>query len=375
MRSPLKLVVDQDMPCVDKLFSSIAEVIKVSGRSIDPAVIKDADALLCRSVTKVNQYLLKGSSVKFVGTATIGIDHLDTQWLDSKGIAWQNAAGCNADAVAEYVLSAIAYWCKKLQQDIGQLTVGIIGAGHVGSALAGCLDKLKIRYLLCDPPLAQQGDPRTFVSFNQAIQADVITLHVPLTRDSDSEVNKDYLTYHMLDRSILNQLSSQQLLINASRGAVVDNQALTDYLQGENHAQVVLDVYENEPDISPQLVSDCLLSTPHIAGHSLEGKVRGSWLIYKAFCQYFGLNAAIEEQSLYPESNLADFSDKNMSLEDKLLSIYPINLDSEPLKQAASKDLTTSFDQHRKNATQLSSGMTRRDYSGWQFAEEADFPL
>ncbi|MDQ7048997.1 MAG: 4-phosphoerythronate dehydrogenase [Enterobacterales bacterium] len=375
MSPPLKVVVDQDMPCVDKLFSTVAEVIKVSGREIAPIDVKNADALLCRSVTPVNQSLLKGSSVKFVGTATIGIDHLDTPWLNSKGIVWQNAAGCNADAVAQYVLSAIAFWCNKFERDIHQLRVGIVGAGHVGSALVGCLEKLGIAYLLCDPPLAEQGDPRSFSSFEQVFQADVVTLHVPLTKTSDLGFKKAHNTYHLIDKKRLGQLVDSQLLINASRGAVVNNQALAVYLKQQDHAQVVLDVYENEPAIDPDIVKNCLLSTPHIAGHSLEGKVRGTWLIYKAFCEHFGLKVALEQNSLYPQANQANFSAKNMSLEQMLLHIYPIELDSKALKQVDHHQVSSSFDQARKNATQLANGMTRRDYSGWQFSEDSDFPL
>jgi len=375
MSPVLQVIVDQDMPCVDTLFSSIAQVIKVSGRSIDSALLKEADALLCRSVTQVNQDLLQGSSVKFVGTATIGIDHLDTAWLDAKGIAWRNAAGCNADAVAEYVLSAMAFWCQKFERDMRQLTVGIVGAGHVGTALASCLQKLNIHYRLCDPPLMQQGDPRSFYSLDDCLQSDVVTLHVPLTKHSDVSKYADCATYHMIDQQRLNSLSDRQLLINASRGEVVDNSALVEYLQQGSAAQVVLDVYENEPSVDPRLVRDCLLATPHIAGHSLEGKVRGSWLIYKACCQHFGLNAEIAQETLYPEPNQARFSNKNMSLEEQLSSIYPIELDSTPLKRATLDQLSTTFDQQRKNATQLANGITRRDYSGWQFAQDSDFPL
>ena len=355
--SKYKIVVDENMPGIERLFGDIAEIVKVNGRAISNQILLDADALLCRSITPVNQSLLKGTRVKFVGTATIGTDHLDTFWLQSQSIQWSNAAGCNAAAVAQYVLSAISFWCLKRDRKLQELTIGIVGAGNVGSEIALCLDSLKINYLLCDPPLQEMGDKRTFVELPEILNCDVVTLHVPL------EKKGKYPTFHLLDNWELNQLKNNGLLINASRGAVINNQSLTEYLQRENSADAAIDVFESEPNISIELLSRVLLGTPHIAGHTLEGKLRGSWLIYKAFCESFDEELTKQEGMLYPDKNICDSQSEN--IEELFLEVYDIELDSLALKQTKSSQVAAQFDVLRKNATQLSNGKTRRDYSGW----------
>jgi len=355
--SKYKIVVDENMPGIERLFGDIAEIVKVNGREVSNQILLDADALLCRSITPVNQALLKGTRVKFVGTATIGTDHLDTRWLQSQLIQWSNAAGCNAAAVAQYVLSAVSFWCLKRDRKLQELTIGIVGAGNVGSELARCLDSLKINYFLCDPPLREMGDKRIFVELSEILNCDVVTLHVPL------EKKGKYPTFHLLDNKELNQLNNNGLLINASRGAVINNQSLTEYLQCENSADAAIDVFENEPKISNKLLSRVLLGTPHIAGHTLEGKLRGSWLIYKAFCESFDEKMTKQEDMLYPDKNICDSQSKN--IEELFLEVYDIELDSLPLKQTKSSQVAAQFDVLRKNATQLSNGKTRRDYSGW----------
>lgn len=359
MAKKYRIVVDKNMPGIDKLFGDFSEIILVEGRSISNEILRDADALLCRSITQVNQQLLINTSVKFVGTATIGIDHLDIDWLDSENIKWCNAIGCNAAAVAQYVLSAMAFWCKSRNTSLQNLRVGIVGAGHVGSELARCLDNLDIDYLLCDPPLQLEGDNRVMVSMQKIRECDVITLHVPLVE------NGDYQTRHLFDLDELEHLTDNHLLINTSRGCVIDNKALESYLSNKQSADVVLDVYEGEPDISTQLLSQCLLTTPHIAGHTLEGKLRGSWLIYKIFCQYFEISEIRKEEDLYPDENRIILLED--AFESNLLSIYDIQSDSDALRSNTAESMATKFDGLRKNAAQLANGITRRDYSGWIF--------
>ena len=345
------------MPGIERLFADIAEITKVNGRTITNDMLKHTDALLCRSITPVNQSLLQGTQVNFVGTATIGTDHIDIPWLISNGISWSNAAGCNAAAVAQYVLSATSYWCFKKNKRLQNLTIGIVGAGNVGSELARCLDVLKIKYLLCDPPLQSSGDIRSFSPFSKVLSCDVLTLHVPLVKHGK------YPTYHMLGSQQLAQLKGEKLLINASRGAVINNQTLAEFLNFTSSTQAVIDVFENEPNISPQLMSECLLATPHIAGHTLEGKLRGSWLIYQAFCQSFNLPVTKQESVLYP--NNSAFQSNASDLEQQLLQLYNIKLDSDGLRELKQDEIAAQFDSLRKNATQLSDGTTRRDYSGW----------
>ncbi len=355
-----RIVVDQNMPGVEALFGDIAEVLPVEGRSIDRSILRNADALLCRSITQVNQKLLEGTSVKFVGTATIGIDHLDIDWLESQHIAWANAAGCNAAAVAQYVLSAVAYWCQSFSCQIDGLKVGIVGAGNVGTELARCLELLGIQYYLCDPPLKLQGDKRPMVSLDEIlVNCAVISLHVPMETDGS------YPTHHMIGAAELKQLKPSQLLINASRGAVIDNQSLINYLADNDTASVILDVFESEPLIAQSLLDQCLLTTPHIAGHTLEGKLRGTWLIYKAFSKCFGESILKQEADLYPPANQIELSGD--LLIDNLLAVYDIRSDSDALKQDNGEDRALKFDHLRKNATQMSNGIIRRDYSGWNY--------
>jgi len=366
LKKKYQIVVDQNMPGVEELFDDFAEIVRQDGRLIDNDILRNTDALLCRSITQVNQSLLKNTKVKFVGTATIGIDHLDVNWLESQNISWSNAAGCNASAVAQYVLSAMAYWCKVRSRQIKNLRVGIVGAGNVGSELARCLEKLGIKYLLCDPPLQSQGDQRPMVSMQAIYDCDVISLHVPMIKGGN------YTTKYLVGKTELQKLRNGQLLINASRGAVVENQALNVYLSESNNADIVLDVFENEPNISTKLVDKCLLATPHIAGHTLEGKLRGTWMIYQAFCQYFELELNKKENDLYPQKN--EIILKNI-LEEDLLAIYDIRSNAEVLRLNNEESIAVKFDRLRKNATQLASGKIRRDYSGWTYIGKHALPF
>jgi erythronate-4-phosphate dehydrogenase len=366
------IVVDENMLGIEKLFSEIADITYVSGRLISAKMLENSDALLCRSITQVNESLLDNSQVKFVGTATIGIDHLDIEWLNKKGIDWSNAAGCNAPAVGQYILSAIAYWCIQKNRSIKDLTVGIIGAGNVGSMLTKYLTHFGINYKLCDPPLKELGDEREFTDLESILKCDVISIHVPITSAGE------HPTHYLFSEHNLTRLNKNQLLINASRGAVIDNLALSDYLKSANSADCILDVFENEPNINPLLVNQCILATPHIAGHTLEGKLRGSWMIYAAFCKRFALPLNRLETELYPSNNLINLS--GSSLEEDILSIYDICLDamlidskligsrliaSKSLKAIPNNEIKNQFDHLRKDATKLSNGYIRRDYTGW----------
>ena len=350
------------MPKAKALFSEIADVHVMPGREIANKYLMHADALLCRSITQVNAQLLANTNVRFVGSATIGIDHLDTDWLDRANIRWVNSPGCNAAAVAQYVLSAMAYWAEKRDKSLIDLTVGIVGAGNVGTELSRCLSTLSIKHQLCDPPLQEAGDSREFVKLASILECDVISLHVPLTHSGN------HSTYHLIDHAVLNHFSSEQLLINASRGAVVDNNALLSYLEAQNIANCVLDVYENEPAVNYDLVQACLLATPHIAGHSLEGKVRGSYSVYSKFCEHFDITVRVNESQLYPKKNKANID--GATLERALLSLYDIKFNSNLLKASDEMILVKSFDLLRKNATKLESGLYRRDYSGWSVHDE-----
>jgi len=359
VKKSLNIVADENMPHIENLFGEFANISKLPGREITPDDVKHADAVLCRSITQIDQTLLQNSKVQFVGTATIGIDHLDTAWLNDNNITWSSAAGCNAAAVAQYVISAICYWLKNAepQKELQDIKVGIIGAGNVGSELARCLDILGIEYLLSDPPLQKNGDKRKLVSIDKLLTCDVITLHVPISRHGKDS------TFHMIDEIFLKKLSTSQVLINAARGEVVDNLALVNYLKSESAAAVVLDVFENEPNINFELAKLCLLSTPHIAGHTLEGKLRGSYLIYQAFCRHFELPIQIEQDALFPKQNTLQASEQTEI--EVLLSMYDINKDVQKLLSFSGDGLGLHFDQLRKNYVAGFGDFARRDYSGW----------
>ncbi len=278
----MKILVDENMPFAETLFHEFGEVVLMAGRNICADDLVDIDALLIRSVTKVNEALLtKANRLKFVGTATAGIDHVDTNLLAERGIEFAYAPGCNKVGVAEYVLSALFELSLSQAFDLKKRVVGIVGAGEVGTYLSQCLEALSIPYLLCDPFKQASGDPRQFFTLSEIIaQSDVITLHTPLTTEGDDA------TYHLIDEEQLKAMSAGTILINAARGAVVHNQALKRALQTQDlHA--VLDVYECEPLVDIELMCLLAFATPHIAGYGLEGKARGTLMIYQGFCEFF----------------------------------------------------------------------------------------
>ncbi|WP_444998589.1 4-phosphoerythronate dehydrogenase [Aliikangiella sp. IMCC44359] len=364
----LTIVADESMPHVESLFASFGNIITKPGREISAEHVKLADALLCRSITPINEKLLAESNVQFVGTATIGVDHLDRRWLAKNNISWSNAAGCNASAVAQYVISALCYWTKKYRRVWQDLKVGIVGAGNVGTELARCLTILGIDYLLCDPLLQKQGDKRQFASMADMMNCDVITFHVPITYSGE------HSTYHLVNEPFLSKLNTEQLVINAARGEVIDNSALCDYLNSSKHADFVLDTFEGEPSIDYSLLKKCLLATPHIAGHTLEGKSRGTVMIFEAFCKHFEIMHEVDNamiQSIYPPKNLLVDKNKKQQLIDYLLSIYDIEKDHQKLLSAIKNTKVKShigdtFDRLRKNYIAGFGDQPRRDYSGWQ---------
>jgi erythronate-4-phosphate dehydrogenase len=277
----VKIYYDENMPYAQEFFKDFGQLQSFTGRDLCSESVEDADVLLVRSITQVNKELLENNnSLTFVGTATIGVEHIDQDYLKSRDVNFSSAPGCNAVSVAEYVLSALVVLAERYLLDLTSMTVGIVGAGNTGSRLSEKLTALGIKYLLCDPLLAKQGDARQFSSLEEILACDVISLHVPLT------VEGEYPTYHMIDEAKLAELSSKQILINACRGEVVDNQVLLKLKQQGAAFKLVLDVWENEPRILEQLIDYCEIATAHIAGYSLEGKARGTEMLYQALCQH-----------------------------------------------------------------------------------------
>lgn len=298
----MRLLADENIPLLDPFFASFGTIRRQAGRAIDRAAVMDADALLVRSVTRVDRALLEGSAVKFVGTCTIGTDHLDLDWFAEAGIAWSSAPGCNARGVVDYVLGALFALAERRGAELAQRTYGVVGAGQVGGRLAEVLRDLGWQVLVCDPP-RQAREGGDFVDLEEILQrCDVISLHTPLTREGGDA------TWHLLDAARLARLKPGCWLINASRGAVIDNAALKAHLLAGADLEVVLDVWEGEPQADPELAALCLLATPHIAGYSLDGKLRGTEQIYRAFCAWQGVAPTVDLEALLPPAWLAELS-------------------------------------------------------------------
>ncbi|HEY0288825.1 MAG TPA: 4-phosphoerythronate dehydrogenase PdxB [Pseudomonas sp.] len=295
----MRIVADENIPLLDAFFAGFGEISRYPGRTLDRAAVADADILLVRSVTKVGRQLLEGSSVRFVGTCTIGTDHLDLDYLAEAGIQWSSAPGCNARGVVDYVLGSLLTLAEIEGVDLNQRTYGVVGAGQVGGRLTNVLRGLGWNVLVCDPPrqAAEGGD---YISLEEVIErCDVISLHTPLTKTGD------LATWHLFDRVRLEQLKPGAWLINAARGPVVDNSALREVLLEREDLQAVLDVWEKEPHVDVELAELCVIGTPHIAGYSLDGRQRGTAQIYQALCAHLGEAPHLTLDQLLPKPWLA----------------------------------------------------------------------
>lgn len=293
------IVADENIPLLDAFFAGFGEIRRYPGRAIDAACVKDADVLLVRSVTRVTAQLLDGSQVRFVGTCTIGTDHLDLDYLAQAGIHWSSAPGCNARGVVDYVLGSLLTLAELDGVALQDRVYGVVGAGQVGERLVRVLRGLGWKVLVCDPPRQAREDGE-FVSLQTILeQCDAISLHTPLLRDGPDP------TWHLLGGEQLARLRPGAWLINASRGPVVDNQALRELLLAREDVQAVLDVWEGEPQVDLALADLCTLATPHIAGYSLDGRQRGTAQVYQAFCRWRGEPELVRLSTLLPPPNLA----------------------------------------------------------------------
>lgn len=342
----MKIVADENIPLIHKFFNDIGSVETYSGRTLSREHIADADILLVRSVTQVDEALLAGSNVKFVGTCTIGCDHIDIDYLKRNNIAFASAPGCNANSVVEYVLSCLSVLSETKSIKLNKISVGIVGCGNVGSRLAKRLKKLGIRYLCYDPLIEQTG----MSTFKEILACDIISLHTPLTTEGS------HPTSQMFDEAVLAKLSDQQILINTGRGAVIDGRALKHKLKNEPDFTVILDVWENEPVIDVALARRVFIGTPHIAGYSLDGKVAGTEMIYKALCRKFGLPLRHKAAQFMPEPPLSKLTftsqaDINHSMHTVIRACYDVRYDHYQMMGSLSgneEQRRLAFDQLRK---------------------------
>jgi erythronate-4-phosphate dehydrogenase len=281
----MRIFADENMPLVQPFFAQFGEVSLFNGRTVKAEQLAGADILLVRSVTQVDAVLLSQCpKLRFVGTATIGMDHIDQPYLAQRNISFSSAPGCNAQSVVEYVLSSLWYLADKYQWQLTEKTIGVVGVGNIGRRLVTALQALNITVLQCDPLRAQQEADFAHTDFATLCQqADIISFHTPLIS------NGPFATRHLLNAKTLQQLKPHCAVINASRGAVIDNQALLNELSSADHRRAaVLDVWEQEPDILTALLPYVDIATAHIAGHSVEGKARGTEMLYQRCCELFG---------------------------------------------------------------------------------------
>jgi erythronate-4-phosphate dehydrogenase len=346
MNSP-RIIADQNMPQVEAYFGHLGEVKLMAGREIDSQAIQGAEILLVRSVTQVNQSLLEGSSVRFVGSATAGTDHIDLEYLNRNNIQFAFAPGCNAEAVVQYALSVFS----RLKPQWLESKVGIVGCGNVGGRLYQKLVALGVDCRVYDPFLSPSQIP-DLVSFEQILDCDIISLHTPLTTEGQ------FPTHHMFDNQVLQKIKPKTLLINAGRGAVIDNNALINRIKQSDGLQVALDVWESEPQINTELLDLVSLATPHIAGYSDEGKVRGTSMLYEALCALYLNDASIQQPSSSINDTTVSLNGAEKSLNQLLLECYNIDADDRRMRETLKQgDIGQGFDQLRKTYPQ------RREYS------------
>jgi erythronate-4-phosphate dehydrogenase len=370
MEPAMRIVADENIPLLDEYFAGFGPIRRLPGRGIDAAAVADADLLLVRSVTQVDRGLLQGSPIKFVGTCTIGTDHLDLDYFQEAGITWASAPGCNARGVVDYVLGSLLLLAEQQGVDLATRTYGVIGAGQVGSRLIRVLRGLGWRVLVCDPP-RQALEGGDYVNVQQVLdECDVISLHTPLERLGE------HPTHHLFDSARLAALKQGSWLINASRGAVVDNQALRELLSQRGDLQVVLDVWEGEPQADVELAGLCRIATPHIAGYSLDGKLRGTAQIYQAFCQHQGVAPSVALEQLMPAAWLSSLTidasaDPAWALASICRSVYDPRRDDADFRRSLQGDAPTrrtAFDRLRKRYPM------RREIDGLEVCIKGDAP-
>jgi len=361
------IIADENIPGVFEAFSPFGEVRTLHGRHMTAEDVHDADVLLVRSITRVDDSLLAGSNVKFVGSATIGTDHVDLEWLQSQGITFANAPASNAISAAEYVMSALLTVVQDKAIDLTGMTAGIIGCGNVGSRVKTRMEAIGIKCLVCDPPRAEREGQSGFVSMQEVASADIVTVHVPLVREGK------YATRGLIDQSFIESLGSNCIFINTSRGDVVDESALKSRLDQHKSFTAILDVWNGEPNIDLDLAEKTALGTAHIAGYSIDGKLRATTMLYGALCDFMGEKPAWEPDALLPKpdhpviSILPDASPVQ-AITQCMRHVYDVRVDDGLLRETFGLDKVDrgkAFDRLRKEYA------PRRECSAYQIDEKA----
>ncbi len=387
----MKIVIDDKIPFIRGILEPFAEVVYLPGGQIRREHLMDAECLIVRTRTTCNRQLLEGTAVRFIATATIGFDHIDTEYCQAAGIKWTNSPGCNSGSVAQYITVALLIMADRHHFDLTDKTLGIIGVGHVGSKVKRIAEILGMRVLLNDPPRARAEGPEGFVDLKTVLtQSDIITLHVPLIRDGEDK------TWNLVDRNFLETLKPGAVLMNTSRGEVVDEEEVVglasllssrrkpgspDWSSEEgdpglrrddsaasqifNHWSLVLDVWQNEPHINRKLLSMAEIATPHIAGYSQDGKLNATRMVVEAVIREFyltddGRQMTDETPSVVslPSSVLSTGHWSLVtghSLQDYLLETYDLPADDRRLRESPE-----TFEEQRNNYP------VRREFTAYQ---------
>jgi erythronate-4-phosphate dehydrogenase len=345
----MKLVVDENIVQGKEAFEKFGDVSYLGGRNISNESLIDIDALIVRSITKVNEELLNNTKVKFVGTATIGTDHIDLEYLEKKNINFSSAAGCNSYSVAEYVFSAITKIATENNLNLSDKSIGVIGYGNIGTKVVKIANALGMKTVINDPPKERVSKEKIFSPLEDALACDIVTFHVPLNIDG---VDK---TVHLLDERNIELIRENSIIINSSRGPVISNKILKERLEKKNNIYAVLDVWEEEPIINLQLLDLVNIATPHIAGYSFEGKVNGTKIVYDALCKSMDKTPEWKPILDSVSNNLIEISknENNLKLLEKLFAkSYPIIEDDylmRKLKNISLNEIPQYFDGLRKN--------------------------
>ena len=323
----MKVIIDNKIPYINDAIERIAdEVVYLPGGGFTNELVKDADALIVRTRTLCNRKLLEGSRVRFIATATIGYDHIDTEYCREAGITWTNCPGCNAGSVEQYIHAVLLLLKRKKGLRLEEATLGVVGVGHVGRRVARMAKDLGMRVLLNDPPRANKGEIGFVDLATIARECDVITFHAPLNREGK------YSTFHLADEHFFRELKRTPYVINSSRGEVVETEALLVALSEGRVKDVVIDTWENEPDVNRGLLDKAFLATPHIAGYSADGKANATRMSLEALCRFFGLEESFD--IVPPEYSDICFSEDS---EEVFLQAYDPTRDSEWLKESPEK--------------------------------------
>lgn len=330
------IVIDKDIPNLKGVFEKYCDVTYLKGQMIDRKAVKNADALIIRTRTKASRELLENSSIKFIATATAGFDHIDTEFCKSEGIRWAHAPGCNSFSVMQYLAAALAHLSEKHNFKFGEKTLGIIGVGHVGAKVAKMARILGFRVLLNDPPRTRKEGMKEFVALETILkESDLVSLHVPLNLIGQDK------TLGLCNEDFISGLKKGAIVINTSRGEVVMEKALIKAIKSGHIGGAVLDVWEGEPDINPDMVRLVDIATPHIAGYSADGKALGSSMVVQALSRYFKLGLdKWQAKNLIGTDNMEIGFDENQSrnpLGHAIFSTYPIMKDHEPFVKDISK--------------------------------------